>query len=46
MFSAHNYRSIPVVIKQAKGCYVWDVDGKRYIDFLAAYGAVNQVKAC
>jgi hypothetical protein len=41
-FSAHNYHSIPCVIEKAKGVYVWDVDGKRYLDALAGYSAVNQ----
>lgn len=40
--SAHNYHPIPVVISRAKGVYMWDVAGKRYLDFLAAYSAVNQ----
>jgi len=40
--SAHNYHPIPVVIARGKGVYMWDVEGKRYIDFLAAYSAVNQ----
>lgn len=41
-FGAHNYHPIPVVIERAEGVYVWDVDGKRYYDFLSAYSAVNQ----
>ena len=41
-FGAHNYHSIPVVIEKAEGIFVWDVEGKKYYDFLAAYGAVNQ----
>ncbi len=40
--SAHNYHPIPVVIERAKGIYMWDVEGKRYMDFLSAYSAVNQ----
>lgn len=40
--SAHNYHPIPVVINRAKGIYMWDIEGKRYMDFLAAYSAVNQ----
>lgn len=40
--SAHNYHPIPVVINRAKGVYMWDVDGKKYMDFLSAYSAVNQ----
>lgn len=39
---AHNYHPIPVVISRAEGVYMWDVDGKRYFDFLSAYSAVNQ----
>ena len=40
--SAHNYHPIPVVISKGKGTYVWDHEGKRHLDFLAAYSAVNQ----
>jgi len=40
--SAHNYHPIPVVIERANGVYMWDVEGKRYMDFLSAYSAVNQ----
>lgn len=40
--SAHNYHPIPVVLSRGKGCYVWDVEGNRYLDFLSAYSAVNQ----
>lgn len=40
--TAHNYHPIPVVIEKAEGVYMWDVDGKRYYDFLSAYSAVNQ----
>jgi ornithine--oxo-acid transaminase len=39
---AHNYHPLDVVIAKAEGAWVWDVDGKRYMDFLAAYSAVNQ----
>ena len=39
---AHNYHPLDVVIQRAEGVYVWDVEGKRYMDFLAAYSAVNQ----
>jgi ornithine--oxo-acid transaminase len=39
---AHNYHPIPVVLERGKGVFVWDVEGKRYFDFLAAYSAVNQ----
>ena len=41
-FGAHNYHPIPVGIESAEGVYMWDVDGKRYYDFLSAYSAVNQ----
>jgi ornithine--oxo-acid transaminase len=39
---AHNYHPLDVVIARAEGAWVWDVEGKRYMDFLAAYSAVNQ----
>lgn len=41
-YGAHNYHPIPVVIERAEGVYMWDVEGKKYFDFLAAYSAVNQ----
>jgi ornithine--oxo-acid transaminase len=41
-YGAHNYHPLPVVIERAEGCWVWDTEGKRYMDFLAAYSAVNQ----
>lgn len=41
-FGAHNYHPLPVALSKGKGVHVWDVDGKRYYDFLAAYSAVNQ----
>lgn len=41
-YGAHNYHPIPVVLEKGEGVYVWDVEGKRYFDFLAAYSAVNQ----
>ena len=41
-FGAHNYHPLPVVLKEGKGVFVWDVEGKRYYDFLSAYSAVNQ----
>jgi ornithine--oxo-acid transaminase len=41
-FGAHNYHPIPVVIDRGEGAVVWDTEGKRYFDFLAAYSAVNQ----
>jgi len=40
--TAHNYHPIPVVIERGEGVFMWDVDGKRYYDFLSAYSAVNQ----
>jgi ornithine--oxo-acid transaminase len=39
---AHNYHPLPVVLSRGEGVYVWDVEGKRYFDFLSAYSAVNQ----
>ncbi len=39
---AHNYHPLPVVLERGEGVFVWDVDGKRYYDFLSAYSAVNQ----
>ena len=41
-YGAHNYHPLPVVLSRGEGVYVWDVDGKRYYDFLSAYSAVNQ----
>ena len=41
-FGAHNYHPIPAVLTRGEGVYLWDVEGKRYMDFLAAYSAVNQ----
>lgn len=41
-YGAHNYHPIPVVLERGEGVFVWDVDGKKYFDFLAAYSAVNQ----
>src|SRR5688500_18330432 len=40
-YGAHNYHPIPVVLERGEGVYVWDVEGKRYYDFLSAYSAVN-----
>ncbi len=39
---AHNYHPLPVVLSKGEGVYLWDVEGKRYFDFLSAYSAVNQ----
>ncbi|KAJ9691052.1 hypothetical protein PVL29_013292 [Vitis rotundifolia] len=41
-YSAHNYHPIPVVFSQARGSTIWDPEGKKYLDFLSAYSAVNQ----
>ncbi|MFT2007076.1 ornithine--oxo-acid transaminase [Pontibacter sp. 13R65] len=41
-FGAHNYHPLPVVLNRGEGVYLWDVEGKRYYDFLSAYSAVNQ----
>ena len=41
-YGAHNYHPLDVVIARGEGCWVWDVEGKKYLDFLAAYSAVNQ----
>jgi ornithine--oxo-acid transaminase len=41
-FGAHNYHPLPVVLERGEGPFVWDVEGKRYFDFLSAYSAVNQ----
>lgn len=41
-YGAHNYHPLPVVLSKGEGVYVWDVEGKRYYDFLSAYSAVNQ----
>ena len=41
-YGAHNYHPLPVVLERGEGVFVWDVNGKRYYDFLSAYSAVNQ----
>ena len=41
-FGAHNYHPLPVVLAKGEGVYLWDVEGKKYFDFLSAYSAVNQ----
>jgi ornithine--oxo-acid transaminase len=41
-YGAHNYHPLPVVLTRGEGVYLWDVDGKKYFDFLSAYSAVNQ----
>ena len=39
---ARNYAPLPVVLSRGEGCFVWDVEGRRYFDFLSAYSALNQ----
>ncbi len=41
-YGAHNYHPLPVVLSKGEGVYLWDVEGKKYYDFLSAYSAVNQ----
>ena len=41
-FGAHNYHPLEVVLSRGEGPFVWDVDGKKYFDFLSSYSAVNQ----
>lgn len=41
-FGAHNYKPLPIVIAKGEGCWVYDVEGKKYLDMLAAYSALNQ----
>lgn len=41
-YGAHNYHPLPVVLERGEGIFVWDMDGKKYFDFLSAYSAVNQ----
>jgi ornithine--oxo-acid transaminase len=41
-YGAHNYHPLPVVLERGEGVYLWDIEGKRYYDFLSAYSAVNQ----
>jgi ornithine--oxo-acid transaminase len=41
-YSAHNYHPLPVVLSRGEGVYVWDVEGRRYLDMLSAYSALNQ----
>jgi ornithine--oxo-acid transaminase len=42
LYGAHNYHPLDVVVEKAKGVWMWDVEGKKYLDFLSAYSAVNQ----
>ncbi len=41
-YGAHNYHPLDVVLERGEGAWVWDVEGKRYLDFLAGYSALNQ----
>lgn len=41
-YGAHNYHSLPVVLSKGESIFVWDLEGKKYFDFLSAYSAVNQ----
>lgn len=41
-YGAHNYHPIPVVLSRGEGVYLWSPEGKKYLDFLSAYSAVNQ----
>lgn len=41
-YNAHNYHPLPVVLKRGEGVFCWDIDGKRYFDFLSGYSAINQ----
>src|SRR5690606_21611635 len=41
-YGAHNYHPLPVVLTRGQGVFLWDVEGRRYYDFLSAYSAVNQ----
>ncbi len=41
-YSAHNYAPLPVVLERGEDCWVWDVEGRKYLDMLSAYSAVNQ----
>ncbi|BDA92381.1 hypothetical protein E3AUHO_50670 [Klebsiella pneumoniae subsp. pneumoniae] len=41
-YGAHNYHPLPVALERGKGIYLWDVEGRKYFDFLSSYSAVNQ----
>jgi len=41
-YSAHNYHPLPLVLERGEGAWVWDVEGNKYLDCLAAYSALNQ----
>ena len=43
IFGPDNYKPLPVVLSKAKGVWVWDVDGKKYLDMMSAYSAVSHV---
>ena len=43
-YGAHNYRPLDVVLTRGQGIWLWDVDGKKYLDCLSAYSAVNQAQ--
>lgn len=40
--TCHNYSSLPAVLSRGKGVYLWDVDGKKYFDYLSGYSSINQ----
>jgi len=42
LYGAHNYEPLPVVLERGEGCWVWDVEGRKYLDMLASYSALNQ----
>ena len=44
-YGAHNYHPLPVVLTRAEGCYVWDVEGQRYLDMMSAYSAATPIRA-
>jgi acetylornithine/succinyldiaminopimelate/putrescine aminotransferase len=41
-YNAHNYHPLPVMLERGEGIFVWDVEGKKYFDFLSGYSAINQ----
>ena len=43
-YGAHNYHPIPVALSKGKDIFVWDVEGKKYYDFLSAYSGINRLK--
>jgi ornithine--oxo-acid transaminase len=42
LYGSHNYSPLPVAMAKGKGVYLWDVEGKKYLDFLSGYSVVNQ----